>query len=475
MKNILIYVIIRFVKISLGEINMYRFENSSYKIKFLIADNIGLIISNVLIMFIFDIRYANHYFIDFFVLIMIMNATALFDAEYSNIVKRGYLVQFVKTTSFILRVKFSFLAYLFLFGKIAEFPVGVFLWGTTSLVLIVYIIRLFVSKFFKTGRLKNIIILSNIDLVDEFQKNLSTSEYNVVAYVSSTEKLEHNGKVVLNTIAKVKNFVSTFQVDEIFVNILSYKDFPDEIAYFNVLSKPININITTLLNKYSVNSFVKRENKLIFLTSAIKIYSTKQLVLKRLLDIFVSLIGCLLAVIVGIIIYPIVKKQSPGPLLFKQKRVGLNGKVFYMYKFRSMYMDAEERKKELMKYNELSSNLMFKLENDPRIFPFGKIMRKTSLDELPQFFNVLMGDMSVVGTRPPTVDEYAKYDLHHFKRLNTKPGITGLWQISGRSNILDFEDVIDLDLQYIENWRFIDDIKIILKTFVVVLKKEGSK
>lgn len=453
---------------------MYHFESNIHKIKFLVSDNIAMILSIFLLSLFINYQYFYHHLFDLSILILIMNANALISAEYSGIMNRGYLVQFVKTIKFVLRVLFSFLAYLFLFGKIQFLPVGLFIKYFFILIFVMYLFRIGISKCFRLATLKNIIILSNINLVDEFEKNLD-STYHTVAYVSDTKQLEHNGKPVLNSLEKIRNFVTVNQIDEIFVNILSYKDFPEELSYFNVLSKPININITTLLNKYSVNSFVKRQNNLLLLTSAIKIYSTKQLILKRILDIIIAIFGCILAIIVGIIIYPIVKKQAPGPLLFKQKRIGVNGKVFYMYKFRSMYVDAEERKKDLMNLNELNSDLMFKLENDPRIFPFGNKMRRTSLDELPQFFNVLMGDMSVVGTRPPTVDEYAKYELHHFKRLNTKPGITGLWQISGRSNILDFEDVIELDLQYIENWRLTDDIKIILKTFVVVLKKEGSK
>ncbi|MCI6871841.1 sugar transferase, partial [Streptococcus hyointestinalis] len=161
--------------------------------------------------------------------------------------------------------------------------------------------------------------------------------------------------------------------------------------------------------------------------------------------------------------------------IFKQKRVGKNGKVFEIYKFRSMYLDAEERKKELMAQNELTSDLMFKMDNDPRIFPFGQKMRNWSLDELPQFINVLKGDMSLIGTRPPTLNEYEKYELHHFKRLAMKPGITGMWQVSGRSNITDFEEVVALDLSYIKNWSVWLDIKIFLKTIKVVLVKEGSK
>ena len=207
---------------------------------------------------------------------------------------------------------------------------------------------------------------------------------------------------------------------------------------------------------------------------------------KRILDIIGGLVGCLITLILTIFLGPAIFIASPGPIFFKQKRVGRNGKVFNMYKFRSMYMDAEERKKELMAQNRVKDGMMFKLEYDPRIIGckkkadgttkkgIGNFIRDYSLDEFPQFFNVLKGDMSLVGTRPPTLDEWNKYELRHRARLAFKPGITGLWQVSGRSNITDFEEIARLDKEYIKNWRFSHDIQILLKTVQVVFKKEGS-
>ena len=186
-----------------------------------------------------------------------------------------------------------------------------------------------------------------------------------------------------------------------------------------------------------------------------------------------------------IIIGPVIYLKSPGPIFFSQVRIGLNGKKFKIYKFRSMYMDAEERKAELMKDNKMDG-FMFKLDYDPRIIGsektgkdgkpkgIGNFIRRTSLDEFPQFWNVLKGDMSLVGTRPPTVDEWEQYELHHRIRMATKPGITGMWQVSGRSDITDFEEVVRLDAEYIENWTIGLDIKILLKTVLTVLKNDGA-
>ncbi len=202
--------------------------------------------------------------------------------------------------------------------------------------------------------------------------------------------------------------------------------------------------------------------------------SLRDQVLKRTLDIIGSLVGCVLSIpIIAIVAIPL-KLESPGPLVFKQRRVGRNGRIFYIHKLRSMYIDAEERKKELMAQNEMNG-LMFKMQDDPRITKVGKFIRKTSIDELPQFFDVLRGDMSLVGTRPPTLDEYKQYESHHKRRLSMKPGITGLWQVSGRSNIEDFEDVVRLDVEYIDNWTIWSDIKILFKTVWVVFAGRGAK
>ena len=197
-------------------------------------------------------------------------------------------------------------------------------------------------------------------------------------------------------------------------------------------------------------------------------------VLKRLLDVAGGLLGCVISLpIIAIVAIPL-KLESPGPLIFKQKRVGLNGRIFYIHKLRSMYIDAEERKKELMAQNEMNG-LMFKMQDDPRITKVGKFIRKTSIDELPQFFDVLVGNMSLVGTRPPTVDEYNQYDSHHKRRLSMKPGITGLWQVSGRSKIQNFEDVVSLDVQYIDHWSLWGDIKLLFKTVAVVFSGHGAE
>lgn len=209
-------------------------------------------------------------------------------------------------------------------------------------------------------------------------------------------------------------------------------------------------------------------------TYANRVAPVGQLVLKRLLDICGALVGCVILLLLTVTMGPLIRLESPGPVFFSQKRVGRNGRIFNMYKFRSMYADAEERKKELMKQNEMNG-LMFKIENDPRITKIGRFMRKTSLDEFPQFINILKSDMSLVGTRPPTLDEFAQYSPYHKKRLSFRPGLTGMWQVGGRNDITDFEEIVKLDVEYIDNWSFMLDVKILLKTVLEVFKGSGAR
>ena len=197
--------------------------------------------------------------------------------------------------------------------------------------------------------------------------------------------------------------------------------------------------------------------------------------IKGILDRLIAVLGLLLTWWIYILVAIAIKLEDPkGPVIFKQKRVGMNGRVFYMYKFRSMYVDAEARKAELMKNNEMSSDLMFKMKDDPRVTKVGKFIRKTSIDEFPQFFNVLIGNMSLVGTRPPTEEEVSKYSRNHWRRISIKPGITGMWQISGRSTITSFDEIVDLDTKYIDEWSVMMDFKVMFKTISVILRRNGA-
>jgi exopolysaccharide biosynthesis polyprenyl glycosylphosphotransferase len=170
----------------------------------------------------------------------------------------------------------------------------------------------------------------------------------------------------------------------------------------------------------------------------------------------------------------IVKLDSPGPFFYKQERVGLHGRRFKALKFRTMYINADQLQKELEARNEMQDGVLFKMKDDPRITKVGKFLRRSSLDELPQLFNVLLGEMSLVGPRPLPLRDVQKFSEHHFIRQEVLPGITGLWQVSGRSNITSFEEVVRLDTFYIENWSIWLDMQILLRTALVLLQKKGA-
>lgn len=264
-------------------------------------------------------------------------------------------------------------------------------------------------------------------------------------------------------------------VDEIFIHSSCFEKFKiqEVVKKFEKMGVKVNLSIDLLNLNVGTSKQLGKVGSYHTVAFAGKEASLRMMFGKRLLDIIGGLVGVLLTGLMTLILGPLIKIESPGPIFFSQKRVGKNGRIFKIYKFRSMYADAEERKKELMVQNEMTG-LMFKMKDDPRITKIGKFIRKTSLDEFPQFWNVLKGDMSLVGTRPPTVDEFQQYDLHHKKRLGMTPGLTGVWQVSGRSDITDFEKVVNMDVEYIENWSLKRDIGILFKTVQVVFSSESG-
>ncbi|MEC4812509.1 MAG: exopolysaccharide biosynthesis polyprenyl glycosylphosphotransferase [Scytonema sp. PMC 1069.18] len=195
--------------------------------------------------------------------------------------------------------------------------------------------------------------------------------------------------------------------------------------------------------------------------------------MKRFIDVIGSLVGLAITGFSLIFIAAAIRLDSPGPIFFSQTRCGWMGRRFRIWKFRSMYIDAEARKAELEKQNQ-AQGAFFKIDNDPRVTKVGRFLRRTSLDELPQFWNVLKGEMSLVGTRPPTPDEVERYEVPEWQRLDVKPGMTGEWQVNGRSTVRNFEDVIRLDLQYQKNWSLMYDLKLIFKTVAILFNKNSG-
>ena len=284
------------------------------------------------------------------------------------------------------------------------------------------------------------------------------------------------GCVKLGSIDDLNDLCKQNMVDEVVFSLI-----PEQMPLIDdhvAALQEMGITVRMVIDLYEIRPG-RREislfhDELPMLTFYGKAFDAEQLFLKRCLDIAGSLAGLVITALLFPLIALAIRLESKGPLFFGQGRVGENGRIFKCWKFRSMFTDAEERKNDLMPHNEMQG-AMFKMKDDPRVTRVGKFIRKTSIDELPQFWNVMRGEMSLVGTRPPTPDEVATYENWHRKRICIKPGITGLWQVSGRSQIQDFDEVVRLDIRYIEEWSLWLDIKILFRTVWVVFAGNGAR
>jgi len=306
-------------------------------------------------------------------------------------------------------------------------------------------------------------------VVDTLEKQLSLGHQ-----VAGHLPVEGNRNVCSKRLAELPNILKEEEIDEVVFAMPPDNSINIE-PYLDLCSK-MGIPARVLPDLWHANKAsirVEQCQGIPFITLHVNNFDATGLLYKRMIDVVGSLVGMSLLAIMYPVVALAIKLDSPGPVFFRQDRVGQNGRIFKAYKFRSMYIDAERRKEELTKANEMQGP-MFKIRDDPRITRVGKFLRNTSLDEFPQFINVLRGEMSLVGTRPPTPDEVKQYDLGEYKRISAKPGITGLWQVSGRNKITDFSEVVRLDCQYMENWKFINDIKILLKTCWVVVARRGA-
>ena len=418
-----------------------------------------------------------------------------------NVLKRGLFQEFAKTVKHVL-VVYGFLTITLFAYKFSSIYSRVTISLSALLFLLIsYLIRLIWKKYvlrriLSSNKTNMILICSSAD-VKRFVERSSDINLGDVSGVVLTDR-NGEGEMIydLPVVANLDNageYICREWVDEVFFFPETMGELEAENEFTNKVSRLLNqcrqmaipIHIRIPLGRLGAKSFVEKVNGFNVVTYTSNYISPFQYILKRLLDIIGGFFGSIAALFVILIVGFKIKKESPGPILFTQERIGRNGKKFKIYKLRSMYLDAEERKKELMDQNRVSDGMMFKMEWDPRIIGnkivdgkqttgIGEFIRSTSLDEFPQFFNVLKGNMSLVGTRPPTVDEWEKYKYHHRARLAIKPGITGMWQVSGRSEITDFEEVVRLDTEYIESWSLGLDIKILLKTVKVVFKKDGA-
>ena len=320
------------------------------------------------------------------------------------------------------------------------------------------------------------------DSFNKFQRFLEKTSIRVhqlgYIYMDGIDDLSanFNEKDYIGKFSDLETLIREYNIDQIYIP----QKKEHELAYIQrYIDLCIEMGVTCRVvvdfyKRRKANSYVSAVGTYPVITYHTISLNASEKIVKRVVDIIGGLVGIILSSPIMLVTAIAIKLDSPGPVLFKQTRVGQNGRLFKCWKFRSMYTDAEERKAELMAQNEMEGGIMFKMKDDPRVTKVGKFIRKCSIDELPQFFNVFAVTMSLVGTRPPTVDEVEKYERDQWRRISIKPGITGMWQVNGRSNVKTFEEVVQMDVEYIDNWSIFMDFKILLKTVAVLFKHEGA-
>lgn len=429
------------------------------------------------------------------ILFLVLACVIFLSENYKGILERGYLKEMKAAARQTGYVAACGGLYLFLTKQSGDYSRISFFCFILFYFLFSYIVRcLWKGCRKKYGNCllgkRAVMLLASPDMADDMSKHMESTgggDIQIIGFglVGNTDAPVSTGKyqIVAEGEVSILNYIQNYWVDEVMIQISSVFEYPQNlidiccemgVTVHQCLSSPVTSRDNQILEKmygYPV------------LTTCIRAATTRQAFMKRFMDICGSIVGLIITGFLFLIIGPLIYITSPGPVLFSQERIGKGGKRFRIYKFRSMYIDAEKRKYELMEQNKING-CMFKIESDPRIIGSGKdgtrhglgwFIRKTSIDEFPQFWNVLKGEMSLVGTRPPTVDEWEKYDFHHRGRMATKPGLTGLWQVSGRSGITDFEEVVRLDMEYIQQWTLSEDIKILCRTVGAVLRGVGAE
>ena len=416
------------------------------------------------------------------VFLMVVHTISYYISAYSkNFKYRTLAEECIQTLKYILVYIFlSCIVFPILEPNIPYLSLANLLCIVTVNSIMLMIVNIWIRKIWKYLSLQKkyiqpILLVTTRARVERVLKQLSSYEYGYVSVVCIVDD-EHfeSSNLTIVTLDNLVTYATRSVVDQVVINLPSENFLiADFVSQFEMMGLPVAVNIEALEFVTNSEKAIQRFGNSSVVNFSTTFYRSSDVALKRMIDIIGSLFGLVICGIVSIFLVPLIKKDG-GPAIFAQDRVGRNGRIFKFYKFRSMRVDAEEIKKDLMSQNQMQGG-MFKIENDPRVTKIGYFIRKTSLDELPQFWNVLKGDMSLVGTRPPTLDEYMKYTPEQKRRLSFKPGITGLWQISGRSNITNFDDVVKLDVTYLDGWTIWKDIEILLKTIKVVVMKDGAK
>lgn len=496
---------------------MYKRRAKGWKkhLDFMILDVISLHIALIIA---YMIRHGVHSFVynsesyrmlGLWMTIFSFLSATLFNTMH-NVLRRGFAKEAVQTLIQSLLV-FGF-STIFLFTmKDSEAISRVTLWVHLVIYIIIgYSTRMLYKQFLrkyvaKYGGKREILLICDKEIAEETIQNFRNHPEDVI-HVRGLILMDHQDKYhdeepeendrtgepasiasvpIVASMEDAARYICREWIDEIYIAVSKRGNVPEELMeQCGEMGVTVHLQLMQLRNTgiQKVGRIADRN----VLTGSIAMATPTQLLLKRMLDILGGLVLSFIALLAMAFVAIPLKKASPGPLLYKSERIGQNGKRFLMYKIRSMYPDAEERKKEFMAQNRIADGRMFKLDFDPRIIGneirpdgthkrgIGQKIRDWSIDELPQGFNILIGNMSLVGTRPPTPDEWEKYEYHHRARLAFKPGLTGMWQVSGRSQIRDFEEVVKLDTNYITRWSLGLDIRILFQTVIAVIMRKGA-
>lgn len=433
----------------------------------------------------------------FFVAVILNFCIMIFFETLEGVIKRGYWLELAATVKHAAIMLVGIILFLFTFSshtdelrKAVYLTIGIY-------AVLTYCVRVFwrkmIIRFSKRKAGKALLIVTTERFAPALVAELKRNNYGRHIFVGLALSNEENvGKKIQNvpivtTKDKLVEYITQNWVDEVFISEPLNEFQPNHlIEKLNGMGVTVHVNVDLINPASGAKHMTGNVGGHCVITSTMNYMTPWQSIVKRSMDIVGGLLGCIVTGFIYLIIAPKIKKESPGPVFFSQTRIGRNGKPFKFYKFRSMCLNAEEQRDELKEQNRIKDNLMFKVEFDPRIIGnhidengnqvtgIGEFIRRTSIDEFPQFYNVLRGEMSLVGTRPPLPDEYESYSACHKARLSIKPGITGLWQVNGRSNVLDFDEVVRMDTWYINNWSVGLDLKLLLKTVKVVLKQDGS-
>ena len=420
-----------------------------------------------------------------YILILCLLYTLFFDGNRDFFGRKNWRELFC-TARYTAVIMLGLVLVLYLTQQAYEFSrliYAIFFVTNTVITFVAHIIfKKFMLNYYKKSNSNTKMMVLTIDMlgsevINKFKKeNAWDRDITAVAFYDTDKQgTTCEGVPVVASKDDLFDVVCQMMVDEVFICLpgVPMLEIREMVTKFEEMGLVCHYNVD-IFSHYTPNTTVQQMAGYSVISFTLKTMDSRKLLVKRLIDIVGSLVGIIITCIITPFVALAIKIDSPGPVFFSQTRIGKNGRRFKIWKFRSMYIDAEERKKELEAQNEVKG-LMFKMEHDPRITKVGNFIRKTSIDETPQFFNIFLGDMSLVGTRPPTEDEFEQYNGYYRRRMSITTGLTGMWQVSGRSDIQDFEEIVKLDLEYIDNWSLALDIKILFMTVYTVLARKGSK